>query len=65
MSVTPFSSAPAAVNSWHCVLVGPAVLRDSSSDTPAGHGHPSLRGFFAPAARRQFSGLGLAKDGAC
>jgi ergothioneine biosynthesis protein EgtB len=45
-------------------MVGQLVLRGSSVATPPGHARPTYRNFFPPAARWQFSGLRLARDGA-
>ncbi len=44
-------------------MVGQIVLRGSSLATPPGHARHSYRNFFPPAARWQFAGLRLARDG--
>lgn len=46
-------------------MVGQQVLRGGSAATPEGHTRPTYRNFFPAGARWQFSGMRLARDGAC
>jgi hypothetical protein len=61
-----FCPLSGAVSEYNGKLrVGQMVLRGSSSATAPGHARATYRNFFPPAVRWQFSGLRLAKDGAC
>lgn len=59
-----FHPTPGATSEYNGkFMVGQMVLRGSSRATPSSHARITYRNFFPPAARWQFAGLRLAKDG--